>query len=73
MKFRQGTSFSSAPPRYLVCRDRRPVATAPSYESAAEAAKAMAERHRGAAFTIYDIVTGLHVEAGPPGAGNDEG
>jgi hypothetical protein len=70
MENRRRTSFSSGPPRYLICRDRRPVAAVAVNESAAEAAQALASRYPGTSVTIYEIATGIHVEVvtrGPVG------
>jgi hypothetical protein len=73
MKYRRRTSFSSGPSRYLVCCDRRPLATELTFESAAKAAKALSALHPGASFTIYDIWTGIHVEAETPKSSQSAG
>jgi len=62
MKENHKKSFSSGPPRYLVCCDGRPIGVAARFEAALEIAGDTAAQASGGSVTIYEIATGVHVD-----------
>jgi hypothetical protein len=53
-------SFSSGPPKFLVCRLGSPTFAAATFAAAVELAGKLAVDHPDWSITIYEIATGAH-------------